>query len=158
MVSGRRRLPLVVATVTLTISLFTFLLFTPQASNGFFIAICGTLILLSLSHTLFSILHSSIGAEFAGESQTRDKVYMAEAEIECLGILLCVGLPALLQKLLNHCDCSFCVDVYEKIDIDCMRKCATACNFSLNQDAFIYPAIAVFALLVPIALVLVGKY
>lgn len=88
-----------------------------QANNWIVIP---TFAIFYLSQACFSVIHNAVGAELAGESRVRAKVYRLETVFEWFGVCLVVGGPSLLSKLWNYCDqisnpqnidfCGHCVD------------------------------------------------
>lgn len=97
----------------------------------------------SIFHNMLSVAHSAIGAELAGESRTRDKIYRRETFIEILGILLAVTLPGILHKAFVSCDCLNCTDQNDVVDLLCQVDCVNACNNTLVKQAFLFSCLAV---------------
>ena len=52
--------------------------------------------MILFSHSLICIAHSSVGAELAGESMVRDRIFVHETVIEIVVMILAVALPWLI--------------------------------------------------------------
>ena len=123
-------------------ALFLVLLFSPPTLQT-------TSEALSIWYGIFFILffmaesvtippYLALGPELSSNSKEREKLYYFFYLFQYIGVLFAGAAPILINKLFTDCDCSYCINLPLKLDVDiCIDNCILICNLRNNEKSFL---------------------
>ena len=123
-------------------ALFLVLLFSPPTLKT-------TSEALSIWYGIFFILffmaesvtippYLALGPELSSNSKEREKLYYFFYLFQYIGVLFAGAAPILINKLFTDCDCSYCINLPLKLDVDiCIDNCILICNLRNNEKSFL---------------------
>ena len=123
-------------------ALFLVLLFSPPTMQT-------TSEALSIWYGVFFILffmaesvtippYLALAPELSSNTKEREKLYYFFYIFQYIGVLFAGAAPILINKLFTDCDCSYCIELPLKIDVDkCIDNCNIICNLRNNEKSFL---------------------
>lgn len=106
-------------------------------------------VLFFIADTICTIPYHALGPELSIDSKEREQLYLYVFAFQYIGVLLTSIGPVLIQKIVNHCDCSYCSDRTDSFDVaQCFLTCNSECGVTSNEKSLLYMCMIIGTLFV----------
>ena len=80
----------------------------------------------------------ALAPELSGNTNEREKLYYFFYTFQYVGVLFAASAPIIINKLFTECNCSYCLQLPLKLDVDkCIESCNLICNLRNNEKSFL---------------------